>query len=113
PVVVSALVDDEESYAYATQIAGSLRHAGWTVTLNRASMNDFKGVGLGTVNLMRRPMAGMRELAAALSAARVDARQREIQPDSLAGSLRDGSVWVVVGRKEERNGRLNPDALRG
>ena len=63
PVIVAALVDDEESYAYATQIAASLRQAGWGVSFNRASMNDFRGVGLATVNLMQRPLAGMRELA--------------------------------------------------
>ena len=99
PVIVAALVDDEESYAYATQIAASLRQAGWGVSLNRASMNDFRGVGLATVNLMQRPLAVMRPLAAALAAAHVDARERTILPDSIAGSLQDGSLLVVVGRK--------------
>jgi hypothetical protein len=99
PVIVSAYAFEEESAAYGAQIAAALRKAGWEVTLNKASMNDFKGVSLGTVNLMRRPLAGLRELAAALTAAHVDLHQREIAPESVAGSLEDGSLLVVVGRK--------------
>ena len=62
-------------------------------------MNDFKGVSLGSVNLMRRPLAGERELKDALAAAHVDVRQRDIAPETIAGSLQDGSLLVVVGRK--------------
>jgi hypothetical protein len=99
PVIVSAYSFEEESYDYAEQIAGALRQAGWDVTLNKASMNDFKGVSLGSVNLMRKPLSGLRELAEALATAHVDVHQREIAPDTIAGSLQDGSLLVVVGRK--------------
>jgi hypothetical protein len=99
PVIVSAYSYEEESYDYAEQIAGALRQAGWNVTLNKASMNDFKGVSLGSVNLMRQPLVGLRELGDALAAAHVDVHQREIVPDTIAGSLQDGSLLVVVGRK--------------
>jgi hypothetical protein len=99
PVIVAAYTYEEESYAYAAQIAGALRQAGWEVTLNKASMNDFKGVSLGSVNLMRQRLAGQRELGEALVAAHVDIHQRDIAPDTIAGSLQDGSLLVVVGRK--------------
>jgi hypothetical protein len=99
PVIVAAYSYEEESYAYASQIAGALRQAGWDVTLNKASMNDFKGVSLGSVNLMRQPLSGLRELGEALTEAHVDLHQREIAPDTIAGSLQDGSLLVVVGRK--------------
>ncbi len=99
PVIVAAYSYEEESHAYAAQIAGALRQAGWDVTFNKASMNDFKGVSLGSVNLMRQPLAGLRELSDALAAAHVDLHQREIDPETIAGSLQDGSLLVVVGRK--------------
>jgi hypothetical protein len=99
PVLVAAYNFEEESYGYASQIAAALRQAGWDVRLNKASMNDFKGITVGSVNLMRRPVAGQRELSQALEAAHVDIHQREISPDSIAGSLEDGSLLVVVGRK--------------
>ena len=99
PVIVAAYTFEEESAAYAAQIASALRNAGWEVTLNKASMNDFKGVSLGTVNLMRRPLSGLHELAEAFTAAHVELHQRDIAPDSVAGSLQDGSLLVVVGRK--------------
>jgi hypothetical protein len=99
PVIVSAYAFEDESAAYAAQIATALRKAGWQVSLNKSSMNDFKGVSLGTVNVMRRPLSGLHELAKALTAAGVDLHQREIAPDSVAGSLEDGSLLVVVGRK--------------
>jgi hypothetical protein len=99
PVIVSAYTEEDESAVYAQQIATALRRAGWNVTFNKSSMNDFKGVCLGTVNLMRKPLAGLHELAEALSAARIDLHQRDIAADSIAGPLQDGSLLVVVGRK--------------
>jgi len=99
PVIVAAYAFEDESAAYAAQIAAALRKANWTVTLIKASMNDFKGVSLGTVNEMRRPMTGQHELAQALTAAHVELHQHEISPDSIAGPLQDGSLLVVVGRK--------------
>ena len=99
PVTVSAYAFEDESAAYAAQIAGALRKAGWDVTLAKSSMNDFKGISLGTVNLMRRPINGLHELAEAFTAAHLELHQREIAPDSIAGSLQDGSLLVVVGRK--------------
>jgi hypothetical protein len=99
PVIVAAYSFEEESAAYATEIAGVLRKANWDVTLNKASMNDFKGISLGSVNLANRPLTGLHELAQALMAAHVDLHQRDIAPESIAGSLQDGSLLVVVGRK--------------
>jgi len=99
PVIVAAYSFEEESAAYAAQIASVLRQAGWEVTINHASMNDFKGVSLGTVNLMRKPLIGLHELAEAFTAAQLELRQRNIAPDSIAGSLEDGSLLVIVGRK--------------
>lgn len=99
PVIVAGYTYEEESVAYAEQIAAALRKAGLDVTLNKASMNDFKGISLGTVNLMRRPINGLHELAQAFSAAHMELHQREISSDSIAGSLQDGSLLVVVGRK--------------
>ncbi len=99
PVTVTAYAFEEESASYAAQIAAALRKAGWEVTLNKASMNDFKGISLGTVNLMRRPITGLHELAEAFTAAQLELHQREILPDSIAGPLQDGSLLVVVGRK--------------
>src|SRR5258708_25097019 len=39
PVIVSAYSFEEESAAYAQQIAAALRNAGWDVTYNKSSMN--------------------------------------------------------------------------
>ncbi len=99
PVIVSAYAFEEESAAYATQIATALRNAGWVVTLNKASMNDFKGVTLSTVKITQKPTVGLHELAQAFSAAHLEVRQHQISPDSIAGQLEDGSLLVVVGRK--------------
>jgi len=99
PVIVCAYAMEDESYRYASQIAGALRQAGWEVTLNKASMNDFKGVTLGAVNLMQRPLLGQGELSNALRAAHVDLHPREVPQDSIAGPLQDGALLVVVGRK--------------
>ena len=99
PVTVAAYAFEEESASYAAEIAATLRKAGWEVTLSKASMNDFKGISLGTVNLMRRPISGLHELAEAFTAAHLELHQREIPPDTIAGPLQDGSLLVVVGRK--------------
>jgi hypothetical protein len=99
PVIVSAYAFEEESAVYAIQIAAVLRKANWDVTVNKASMNDFKGISFGTINLMHRPLSGMRELAQAFQRAHLDFRQRDILPDSIAGPLQDGSLLIVVGRK--------------
>ena len=99
PVIVCAYSFEEESVAYATDIAEALRKAHWEVTLNKASMNDFKGIGLGSVNLTRQPLKGLHELAQAFAAAHIELRQRQIDPESIAGALQDGSLLVVVGRK--------------
>jgi len=99
PVMVAAYAFEDESANYALQIAAALRKAGWEVTMNKASMNDFKGVSLGTVNLTRHPIHGLHELAQAFAEAHVDVHQREIPSDSIAGQLQDGSLLVVVGRK--------------
>src|SRR5882724_6282002 len=66
PVIVSAYNLEDESYAYAKAIASAIRQAGWEVTVNKSSMNDFKGVTLGTINLMQRPLTGLKELDHAL-----------------------------------------------
>ena len=99
PVIVAAYAFEEESASYAEQIAGALRRAGWDVTVNKASMNDFKGISLGKVNLMNQPVTGLHELAQAFTEARLELRQRDIHPDSIAGALQDGALLVVVGRK--------------
>jgi hypothetical protein len=99
PVIVSAYAFEEESAAYAEQIVLVLRKAGWQASLNKTSMNDFKGISLGTINLTRKPIVGLHELAQAFTAARLELRQRETAPDSIAGQLQDGSLLVVVGRK--------------
>ncbi len=99
PVIVAAYAFEEESANYAGEIAGVLRKSGWDVSVKRASMNDFKGVSLGIVNLTQRPILGLRELAQAFEAAHVELHQRQISADSIAGQLDDGSILVVVGRK--------------
>lgn len=99
PVIVSAYAFEEESASYAAQIAAALRRADWSVTLNKASMNDFKGISLGKVALMHQPLAGLHELAEAFTEAHLDLRQREISLDSIAGQLQDGSLLVIVGRQ--------------
>jgi len=99
PVIVSAYAFEEESVSYATQIAAVLRKANWDVTLNKTSMNDFKGVSLGKINLMNQPVSGLRELSQALADAHLDLHQREIRQESIAGQLQDGCLLVVVGRK--------------
>lgn len=99
PVIVSAYAFEEESASYAAEIAAALRKAGWQVIVNKASMNDFKGISLGTVNLTRQPLFGLHELAQAFTAAHMDLIQREIVPDTIAGRLQDGCLLIVVGRK--------------
>jgi len=99
PVIVSAYAFEEESASYAAQIATALRKADWTVTLNKASMNDFKGISLGKVALMHQPLAGLHELAGAFAEAHLDLRQREISLESIAGQLQDGALLVIVGRQ--------------
>ena len=99
PVIVSAYAFEEESAAYAAQIAAALRKADWAVTLNKASMNDFKGISLGKIALMHQPLEGLHELAEAFSEAHLDLRQRDINLDSIAGQVQDGSLLVVVGRQ--------------
>ena len=69
PVIVAAYSTDPESAGYATQLAAVLRKADVEVTLTKGSMNDFKGVTLGTVNLMKQPLSGLHELAQAFMAA--------------------------------------------
>jgi ribosomal protein L18E len=99
PVIVAAYAFEEECAAYAAQIAGVLRKAGWDVTLSKASMNDFKGISLGQVNLTHQSLTGLHPLAQAMTEAQMELRQREIKLDSIAGQLQDGSLLVVVGRK--------------
>jgi hypothetical protein len=99
PVLVSAYAFEAESAAYAAAITAVLRKAGWQATMNKSSMNDFKGVSLGAVNAMNRTISGEHELAQAFAAARIEVHQRQIAPDSIAGQLQDGSLLVVVGRK--------------
>jgi len=99
PVIVSAYAFEEESADYAAQIASALRKAGWTVTLNKASMNDFKGISLGKVALMHQPLSGLHELAQAFAEARLDLRQRDVSLDTIAGPLQDGALLVIVGRQ--------------
>jgi hypothetical protein len=99
PIIVSAYAFEQESASYASQIAAALRQADLTVTLNKASMNDFKGLSLGSVALMHQPLDGLHELAAAFTEAHLDLRQREINLDSIAGPLQDGSLLVIVGRQ--------------
>jgi len=99
PVIVSAYSFEDESASYAGQIAAVLRKAGWKVSVNKASMNDFKGVSLGEVALMHQTLSGLHELVQAFTEAHLDLRQREIGLDSIAGQLEDGSLLVIVGRK--------------
>jgi hypothetical protein len=99
PVMVAAYAFEEESATYAAEIAAVLRKAHWDVTLNKASMNDFKGVSLGKIDLMHQPVPGLHELAQAFTEARIDLRPHEIRPDTIAGALQDGSLLVVVGRR--------------
>ena len=99
PVLVAAYAFEEESALYAADIAAVLRKAHWDVSLNKASMNDFKGISLTKIDLMHQPVAGLRELSDALTEAKIDVRPREIKPDSIAGSLQDGTLLIVVGRK--------------
>jgi len=99
PVIVSAYAFEEESATYATQIAGALRNAGWEVTFNKASMNDFKGIRLATITQSPHPLQGQRELAQAFDAADLEVRQHQVAPDSIAGDLANGSLLIVVGRK--------------
>jgi hypothetical protein len=99
PVIVAAYAFEEESASYAAQIAAVLRNANWDVTLNKASMNDFKGISLGKIDLTHQPVPGLRELAQAFSEARLDLREHDIQSDTIAGALQDGSLLIVVGRK--------------
>jgi hypothetical protein len=99
PVIVAAYAFEEESASYAAEIAVVLRKAHWDVTFNKASMNDFKGISLGKINLMNQPVPGLRELLDAFTEARLDLRPHEIPPDSIAGQLQDGSLIVVVGRR--------------
>ncbi len=99
PVIVSAYAFEAESASYATQIAAALRKADWSVTVNKASMNDFKGISLGEIALMHQPLTGLHELAGAFTEAHLDLRQREISLDSIAGQLQDGSLLVIVGRQ--------------
>lgn len=99
PVIVSAYAFEEESASYAAQIASVLRKAGWTVTANKTSMNDFKGISLGKVALMHQPLSGLHELAQTFTEARLDLRQREVSLETIAGPLQDGSLLVIVGRQ--------------
>jgi hypothetical protein len=99
PVIVSAYAFEAESAAYAAAITAVLRKAGWEATMNKSSMNDFKGVSLGAVNVMHRSLPGEHELAQAFAAARMELHQRQIAPDTIAGQLQDGCLLVVVGRK--------------
>jgi len=99
PVIVAAYAFEDESAHYAAQIAAVLRKAHWDVSVNRASMNDFKGITLGKINLMHQPVAGLRELSQAFADAHLDLRQNEVRPDTIAGQMQDGSLLVVVGRK--------------
>jgi len=99
PVIVAAYAFEDESASYAAEIAAVLRKAGWSATLNKSSMNDFKGLSLGRINLMHQPLAGLHELAQAFTEAHLDLRQRDIHPDTIAGTLQDGCLLIVVGRK--------------
>jgi hypothetical protein len=99
PVIVAAYAFEDESASYAAQIAAVLRKAGWSITLNKSSMNDFKGISLGKIALMHQPLSGLHELAQAFTEARLDLRQRDIRSDTIAGQLQDGCLLVVVGRK--------------
>jgi hypothetical protein len=99
PVILCSYALNEESAAYAEQLAGVLRKAGWSASLNRGSMNDFQGMTVGAVNLSGQKLPGSHELAQALLAASLDLRQVEVRPNSIAGRLEDGSLLVVVGRK--------------
>jgi hypothetical protein len=99
PIVVCGFAYEEESATYASQIAAALRQAGLEVTYNKASMNDFKGIGLGEINRLGHPLAGAPELVRAFTDAGIELHRREITPESIAGSLQDGSLLIVVGRK--------------
>ncbi len=99
PVIVSAYAFEAESAAYAAAITAVLRKAGWDASMNKASMNDFKGVSLDAINLLNRSISGEHELAQAFAAAQIELHQRQIAPDSIAGQLQDGCLLVVVGRK--------------
>jgi hypothetical protein len=99
PVIVAAYAFEDESASYAAEIAAVLRKAGWNVSVNKSSMNDFKGISLGKIALMHQPLSGLHELAQAFTEARLDLRQRDIHPDTIAGQLEDGRLLVVVGRK--------------
>lgn len=99
PVLITAYAFEEESAAYAREIADVLRAAGWDVTVNKTSMNDFKGMSLGKINLMNQPVSGLHELSEAFSAARIEVRPHEIRPDTIAGPMQDGSLLIVVGRR--------------
>ncbi len=99
PVVVTAYAFEEESAVYAKQIAAVLRKANWEVTLNKASMNDFKGVAVSKIALMHQTVPGLRELTQAMTEAKLDIHPHDIHPDTIAGEVPDGTLLVVVGRR--------------
>lgn len=99
PALVICRLMDGESCDLAGDLVAVLKSAGWEVTGPGAnSLNSFFGIDVFS-NSSSGPLPGADRLFSALKAAGLPCRSEVIAANSIGGSVPEGTICVIVGRR--------------
>lgn len=97
PVVIVSRMSDGESMDYGNQFGECIQKAGWEVSFNKLSLNDFKGVWVGYIGTNSEPTT-LTALVTSLTEIGVPLTNVTVRADSIGGQL-NGRIGLIVGRK--------------